>query len=150
MISGIPKVYFETVFSLATPPEIRPPQFAIITAYLDYADEHAAAKNTAADAELERLMRDYAFGRSCSCLVHGLQAQSLARIRAFSPTVSHEEPSWLMGMSLEAACRIGHGFDQIAIFYVIGDGLYVTRCEAPTLVSVASFNSRCPQGVAWR
>jgi hypothetical protein len=127
----IPKAYFDTRFSLAIPPAQRPEQFAIITAVTDRRD---TAANAVADADLQDVLFD----------------ALPSRILASSATTVHAEASWLVATSLATACRIGHMFDQVAIFYVIGDGLYITLCEAPVLVYVAPFGERCPQAAAWR
>ena len=123
--------YFETCFRLpAAATEIAwPDSFGIISAYSTTDRQWPIERSLAADRELEAVLR------TCSTW--------LQRVVGFSPTSGHAEPSWAADVSFEAACDLGLRFHQDAIYFVDGDDLYVSFCDARRKqVPVGSFLER--------
>lgn len=123
--------YFETCFRLL--PEAStiewPASFGIISAYATTGRKWPEERSLAADRELEAALR--------------ASSNQLQRIVGFSPTSGHAEPSWAVELSFDAACDIGLRFHQDAIYFVAGDDLYVSFCDARRrLVAVGRFRER--------
>jgi peptidoglycan/xylan/chitin deacetylase (PgdA/CDA1 family) len=123
--------YFETCFRLE--PGMNqvawPAKFAIVSAYATTGEQWPESRNFAADRELEAALR------TCSTW--------LQRIVGYSPTSGHAEPSWAVDVSFEAACDFGLRFLQHAIYFVAGDDLCVSFCDARRKpVQVGSFRER--------
>jgi len=65
------------------------------------------------------------------------------RITGYSPATGHAEPGWGIELSLGEACDLRLRYKQDAIYYVIGDQLWVTFCDdRRQLVRVGSFADR--------
>jgi len=123
--------YFETCFKPpAAATEIAwPASFGIISAYSTTGEQWPEDRSLAADRELEAVLR------CCSTW--------LQRVVGFSPTSGHAEPSWAVDISFEASCDLGLRFHQDAIYFVDGDGLYVSFCDGRRKpVPVGSFRER--------
>ncbi len=121
--------YFKTRFRVERDVSAWPEGFAIISAFATTGQQWTDAENDAADRRLENELR-YA----------GIW---YARITGFSPETGHAEPSWAVEMGFQEACGIGERYRQDAIYYVEGDALYVSYCNAHrALIPVDSFRSR--------
>lgn len=123
--------YFETCFRLPleTAAVDWPASFGIISAYPTTGRHWPAERSRAADRELEAVLR------TCS--------NRLQRVVGYSPTSGHAEPSWAVELSFEATCDLGLRFHQDAIYFVEGDDLYVSFCDARRgLVAVGRFRER--------
>lgn len=121
--------YFDTHFLAVEPPTHWPSAFAIITAYATTGETWTSARNEAADRELETLLRE----RGCM----------IGRVTGYSPQTHHAEPGWAAALTWQDACDLGQQFRQDAIYWVAGDDLSVTFCDARrALVTVGSFHDR--------
>lgn len=121
--------YFETRFARAEDWENWPEEFAIITGYATTGEDWPQARNDAADRELAAFLR-----------THG---GWMKRLTGYSPTTGHSEPGWAVEMDFESACDVGRRFRQDAIYWVTGDQLWVSRCDASRQpVPVGPFRER--------
>lgn len=123
--------YFETCFRLPTEATDFdwPAAFGIISAYSTTGEQWPEQRNLAADRELEAELE------SCSKWLH--------RVVGFSPTSGHAEPSWAAELSFGTTCDLGVRFHQDAIYFVDGDDLYVSFCDARRKpVPVGGFRDR--------
>lgn len=121
--------YFDTHFATPDPTDDWPAAFAVITAYATTGTSRSAAENDAADRLLEA----------------GLRARGgwLRRLTGYSPITGHAETGWAVELAFEMACDQGERFEQDAIYYVIGDELSVSHCDARRgLVPVGPFRER--------
>lgn len=67
----------------------------------------------------------------------------LRRLTGYSPSTGHAEPGWAVEVDFVTACDIGHRHHQDAIYYVDGDELYVSYCDARRRrVPVGGFRAR--------
>lgn len=107
--------YFETHFKRQLPWEDWPSEFAIITAYATTGEVWTDSENQAADRRLGAVLQQ--------------QENWLRRLTGYSPMTGHAEPGWAVNLSFEAACNLGQQFRQDAIYYVVGDTLYVSFCD---------------------
>lgn len=127
--------YFETCFRPPTEASaiVWPASFGIISAYSTTGEQWPAERSSAADRELEAVLRS--------------NSAWLQRVVGFSPTSGHAEPSWAAEVSFEAACDLGLRFHQDAIYFVDGDDLYVSFCDARRRrVAVGKFRARLRSG----
>lgn len=121
--------YFKTRFGVADSLAAFPNQFAIITGYATTGEQWSDGENLAADEALRREL-EAACGR-------------VLRITGYSPETLHREPGWLAALPWQIACEVGVRFRQDAIYYVFGDGLWVTHCdERRRLHTVGKFRER--------
>ncbi len=121
--------YFETWFTTPCGHEDWPTRFATITGHATTGEAWTAAENEAAnrrlEAELER---------------RGIWHRPLT---GYSPRTAHTEPGWAVAMTFNEACDLGVLFLQDAIYYVDGDELFVSHCDARRgLVPVGRFRER--------
>lgn len=121
--------YLETRFRAAAI-DLRPQEFAIITAYATTGETWTQEKNEAADRQLSEELRE-----------RGLWFR---RLTGFSPSTGHAEPGWAVALPWEDACDVGLDFRQDAIYFVRDDMLYVSQCPPMQrlLVPVAVFSER--------
>lgn len=125
----MPAAYAAVRFAVADIALSWPPAFAIITAWATTGERWSEARNRAADAAL----RAELFGR-------GLDAR---RITGYSPATGHAEPGWTAPIGFDAACDLGQRYLQDALYYVEGDALSVSYCDARRQrVSLGGFRSR--------
>ena len=125
--------YFETEFRCPDLSLAWPTEFAIITAYAPIGEDWPQARNEASDRELGAQL--------------WAASNWVNRLTGFSPTTSHAEPGWAVDISWEAACDVGLQYHQDAIYYVIGNTLWVTYCDdRRELVRVGDFRERLHQG----
>jgi hypothetical protein len=128
-VDSINPVYFETHFKRQKSWEDWPHKFAIITAYATTGEAWTDSENEAADKKLEAELRQ--------------QGSWLQRLTGYSPVTGHAEPGWAVDLSFEAACDLGGRFRQDALYYVVGDVLYVSFCDQRRAqVLVGLFRSR--------
>jgi hypothetical protein len=123
-------VYFETCFWQEVVCSDWPDEFAIISAYATTGEIWTAKQNKAADLQLEAELRQ--------------RASSVCRVTGYSRTTRHAEAGWAVNVAIDTACDIGRRFQQDAIYFVIGDLLFVTYCEPSRidLVLVGAFRER--------
>jgi len=57
------------------------------------------------------------------------QGRWMRRLSGYSPATGHKEPGWAVAMSFQDACDTGKRYRQDAIYYVIGDTLFVSFCD---------------------
>ncbi|HLF97008.1 MAG TPA: DUF3293 domain-containing protein [Methylococcaceae bacterium] len=106
-----------------------PAEFAIVTAYATTGESWPEAENRAADRRLEAELRR--------------QRLWMRRLTGYSPATGHGEPGWAVDLGFQSACDIGRRYRQDAIYYVIGDTLFVSFCdERRALVEVGGFRPR--------
>jgi hypothetical protein len=121
--------YFETRFRTETPVNDWPTIFAVITAYATTGETWGEEKNRTADALLTSELR--------------ARGVWMARLTGYSPRTGHAEPGWAVALPFEAACDLGQKFRQDAFYYVQGDELFVSFCDARRgLTAVGRFRER--------
>ena len=129
MPPGMPEAYAEVHFEQETAFDEWPAQFAIITAYGTTGQQWTDEENRAADQKLTDELR----GQGCW----------LRRIMGYSPATRHAEPGWAVETTFAAACDLGAKYGQDAIYYVTGDRLEVSFCDARRApVEVGEFRDR--------
>ncbi|MEY8674421.1 DUF3293 domain-containing protein [Francisella philomiragia] len=123
--------YFTTKFEVPILPSRYPNQFAIITAYNPFnqllEDQENLARNQILRNQLEK---SYSW---------------VYEINGFDKSSKHKENGFMFdAKSLDEACNLGEKFSQDAIYYVINDILYVSKCEKSKrkLTKVGDFQSR--------
>ncbi|WP_395166705.1 DUF3293 domain-containing protein [Francisella salimarina] len=123
--------YFTTKFEVPILPSRYPNQFAIITAYNPFnqllEDQENLARNQILRNQLEK---SYSW---------------VYAINGFDKSSKHKENGFMFdAKSLDDACNLGEKFSQDAIYYVINDTLYVSKCEKSKrkLTKVGDFQSR--------
>ncbi|GIV03572.1 MAG: hypothetical protein KatS3mg015_2402 [Fimbriimonadales bacterium] len=121
--------YARTHFEVEGAPERWPERFAIITAYATTGQTWTPGANEEADRRLEAELR-----------TRGLRP---FRVTGYDPEAGHAEPGWGVALDHDAACELGRGFRQDAIYYVEGDRLLVSRCGQGTKrYALGSFRER--------
>ncbi|TAN53377.1 MAG: DUF3293 domain-containing protein [Methylococcaceae bacterium] len=121
--------YFTTQFTCPEAQASWPAEFAIITAYATTGQNWPDAENVAADQQLEAELRR--------------TARWLCRLTGYSPQDGHAEPGWAAELAFATACDVGLHYRQDAIYYVIGDTLYLSFCDQRRdLVPVGTFRCR--------
>ncbi len=127
--------YLSTFLDLGTNWTEQPEEFAIISGYATTGEQWSAEKNQQADERLfERLEGE---------------GRWLRRLTGYAPDTGHKEPCWATAISFEEACDIGEEFLQDAIYYVEGDNLFISHCDArrsKTLISKFSEKIRPMSG----
>lgn len=127
--SDMPAAYAEVRFAVAETCVRWPPAFAIITAWATTGERWSDERNRAADAALR------------SELVGG--RLDVYRITGYSPVTGHAEPGWTVPLGFSAACDLGQRYLQDALYYVEGDALSVSYCDARRQrLALGSFRSR--------
>lgn len=121
--------YFETRFRTENAAPAWPESFGIISAYATTGTTWSDDENAAADRKLREELIGLGRWRE--------------RVVGYSPNSTHAEPSWAVGVSLEEARDMGERFRQDAIYYVVGDALWVVSCHDPAVQEgVGSFRER--------
>lgn len=121
--------YLKTHFRTPAPVASWPEEFAIVSAYATTGETWEDQVNQEADRRLEQELKQ--------------RGDWFVRITGYSPKTGHAEPSWAISMPFAEACELGLRFKQDAIYYVTGDALYVSYCDARrALVLVGEFRSR--------
>jgi Protein of unknown function (DUF3293) len=110
------RAYFETQFATPDTDSHWPAAFAIITAHATTGETWSEEENRAADARLAAVLRERGVWRR--------------RLTGFSLQTGHAEPGWACALAFEDACDLGQQFKQDAIYYVEGDVLTVSYCDA--------------------
>ena len=129
LLAGMPAVYLDTCFRCEGDWGDVPDRFALITGYATTGETWTDAENTSADLALEREVRRL--------------AGWVRRITGYSPNTGFTEPGWAVSLNFETACDLGIRFRQNAIYYVIGDALFVSYCDARRgLVEMGGFSER--------
>ncbi len=121
--------YARACFTSAKFPEDWPASFAVITGYARTGTHKPAETNELADENLrEELQR---------------RGVWYWRLTGYSPETFHAEPGWAVELPFGLACDLGQEFDQDAIYFVIGDELFVSHCDdRRQLVAIGSFRKR--------
>jgi hypothetical protein len=125
------KWYFQTKFEVPIEPKQYPQQFAIITAYNPMnqllSDYHNIIRNNILKEEPQQKY-DWVY-----------------QINGFDETTYHKEDGFMFNCScLYEACKLGDKYSQDAIYYVLDNILYVSKCSKNQrkLVKVENFLSR--------
>ena len=128
--SGFHPAYFTTRFRWeADEPGSWPHQFVIISAHATTGERWTAEENQNAHEALYDQLSD--------------RNLWIDFVTGYEPVTGHAEPSYAVVLPLEETRELGKSFRQDAIFYVRGDELFVTRCDAAApLVLVGSFRER--------
>jgi hypothetical protein len=106
----------------------RPNVFAIITAWPTTGETWPQERIDAADKDLEMELR--------------AQSAWVRRLTGYDPDSNHAEPGWAAAIDFDTACDVGARFEQVAIYFVEDDTLYVAECDARRREIVASFAER--------
>lgn len=125
------KWYFQTKFELPIKPTQYPKQCAIITAY----------------NPMNQLLSDYENTTRNKILAEELQQKYdwVYQINGFDEATDHKENGFMFNCnSLYEACKLGEKYSQDAIYYVLDNILYVSKCakNQRKLVKVGDFLSR--------
>lgn len=129
MVDDFHPEYARVCFTSAKFPDHWPTSFAVITAYARTGTQKPADANEIADRELQQ----------------ELQRRGVWywRLTGYSPETLHAEPGWAVELPFEHACDLGNDFDQDAIYFVIGDELFVSYCDdRRQLVAIGTFRER--------
>ncbi len=124
--------YYRVCFTSTKFPDHWPASFAVITAYARTGTQKPANANELADQQLSR----------------ELQRRGVWhwRLTGYSPETLHAEPGWAAELPLGPACDLGNEFDQDAIYFVMGDELFLSYCDdRRQLVAIGSFRERLRQ-----
>lgn len=108
--------YFETHFETPVADERWPEAFAIVSACATTGETWSDDENRAADTRLADELR--------------ARGVWMRRLTGYSPRTCHAEPGWAAALAFDAACELGQAFRQDAIYYVEGDDLFVSHCDA--------------------
>lgn len=129
--------YFATQFACPEAQANWPAEFAVVTAYATTGQSWPDAENVAANQRLEaELLRSDRW---------------LCRLTGYSPLDGHAEPGWAVALDFAAACDLGLRYRQDAIYYVIGDALYLSFCDRRRgLVPAGTFRCRVHQAHSQR
>ena len=123
--------YFKTVFEVPLIPKKFPNQFSIITAYNPLNNLLSSNDNIARNEILNKeLVANYSW---------------VYQINGFDKETEHKENGFMFdAKSLDSACDLGEKYSQDAIYFVIDDILYVSKCSKNLrkLIEVGSFLSR--------
>jgi hypothetical protein len=109
------EAYFETRFRVGGE-HAWPGEFAIISAYPTTGTTWPASRIDRADEMLRNVIAS--------------RGVWMARLTGFSPKTGHAEPSWAAAIGYDEACDLGRDFLQDAIYWVDGDVLSVSYCDA--------------------
>jgi len=127
-------LYARTRFRLAAPVGRWPDAFAMVTGYATTGETWPPERNEAADR----------------ALLAELRARSpwLTRITGYDPAPEDpddplSEPGWAAVLPFDEACDLGRRFVQTAIYWVEGDDLSVSYCDARReRIAIGSFRER--------
>ena len=108
--------YLSTFLDLGVDWSEQPEEFAIISGYATTGEKWPTERNQQADEQLHhRLVENGTW---------------LRRVTGYAPDTGHNEPCWAIAISFDEACDIGEEFLQDAIYYVVGDDLFVSHCDS--------------------
>ncbi|MFV9972603.1 MAG: DUF3293 domain-containing protein [Francisella endosymbiont of Hyalomma asiaticum] len=128
---GLCQWYFKTLFEIPVKPNKFPQEFAIITAYNPFNQKLTKQENIFRNILLKhQLTRKYNW---------------VYQINGFDKSTQNKENGFMFNAkSLDSACELGQEYSQDAIYYVIGDILYVCKCEPAKskLIEVGEFLAR--------
>ncbi|GAB4223037.1 MAG: hypothetical protein Kow0076_5100 [Francisella sp.] len=123
--------YFTTKFEVPTLPQECPQRFAILTAYNPFNQLLTEAENIARNKVLlNKLQQSYTW---------------IYEINGFDEETQHKENGFMFNEeSFNKACDLGEEFSQDAIYYVIDNILFVSKCAKTKrqLVEVGCFTNR--------
>ncbi len=109
-------LYLSTFLDLGVDWSEQPEEFAIISGYATTGEKWSTERNQQADEQLHhRLVENGTW---------------LRRVTGYAPDTGHNEPCWAIAISFDEACDIGEEFLQDAIYYVVGDDLFVSHCDS--------------------
>lgn len=130
---GMHADYAQVRFKLPRLPQHWPKCFATITGFATTGEVWSTTRNQRADAKLKNFLKKIGV--------------KIYRITGYSiQNPSHAEAGWLAPLAFDDACDIGLLFKQDAIYYVIGDRLFVSYCDQRRkLIPMGSFSSRVDQ-----
>ena len=115
-MNPINPLYLSTFLDVGTDWSEQPEEFAIISAYATTGEKWSEERNQQADERLhQRLVENGTW---------------LRRVTGYAPDTGHNEPCWAIAISFDEACDIGEEFLQDAIYYVVGDDLFVSHCDS--------------------
>lgn len=125
---SLPPEFHSTVFLLEDPPDLLPPDFAIVTAWNPEGLTSDATANRKADEVLHR----------------ELEELGLAPFRATgcSPDLSHREPGWAVVISKVEAIALGRRHRQLAVWWIRNDEMILVDCSTGEEARVARFSER--------
>lgn len=125
----MPTPYLTVRFRSEAPVVNWPAQFVILTAYATTGLRWDPAREMAADAALQQALTRRGVWH--------------VRLTGYASDTGHAEPGWAAALSWEEGCTLGVHFAQDAIYWVEGDALSVTYCDARrALVRVGGFRER--------
>ena len=121
-------LYLSTFLDLGPNWSEQPEEFAIISGYATTGEKWSEERNQQADERLQKRLVE--------------KGAWLRRVTGYAPDTGHNEPCWATAISFDEACDIGEEFLQDAIYYVVGDDLYVSHCDSrrvKTPISAVSY-----------
>ena len=127
----MPDWYLTTDFEIPAKLSKYPSRFMILTAWNPMNQELSKDENIARNTKLES---DLKHNFSCVHLINGTDRHT-----------KHKEDGYMADCDdINLACDYGLKYQQDAIFYVVGDTLYVIQCalDKRELVEVGSFRER--------
>jgi hypothetical protein len=120
--------YFQVRFRGYPPTVLWPQSFAIVSGLATTGQQWTEEANRLGDQNLHAAIEQRAVWH--------------VRIVGYSPTTSHFEPSWACDLTLSDAIALGVWAKQDAIYWVEQRQLWVSRCRAPELHWVDTFENR--------
>ena len=115
-MDSVNHLYLSTFLDLGVDWSEQPEEFAIISGYATTGEKWPTERNQQADEQLHhRLVENGTW---------------LRRVTGYAPDTGHNEPCWAIAISFDEACDIGEEFLQDAIYYVVGDDLFVSHCDS--------------------
>ena len=115
-MDSVNPLYLSTFLDLGVDWSEQPEEFAIISGYATTGKKWPTERNQQADEQLHhRLVENGTW---------------LRRVTGYAPDTGHNEPCWAIAISFDEACDIGEEFLQDAIYYVVGDDLFVSHCDS--------------------
>ena len=115
-MDSVNPLYLSTFLDLGVDWSEQPEEFAIISGYATTGEKWPTERNQQADEQLHhRLVENGTW---------------LRRVTGYAPDTGHNEPCWAIAISFDEACDIGEEFLQDAIYYVVGDDLFVSHCDS--------------------
>lgn len=128
-------LYLSTFLNVGADWSEQSEEFAIVSGYATTVEKWSAERNQRADERLFQQLEENGYW--------------LRRLTGYAPDTGHKEPCWATAISFEEACDIGEEFLQDAIYYVEGDNLFISHCDArrsKTLISKFSEKIRPMSG----
>lgn len=107
--------YLDTVFDVETPEKL-PTQFVIITAYNPQGRSAPPSRNQHQDQTLRAVL----IGRGFEPI----------RVTGRDEAQTHQEPGWAVPLELSIGIELGKMFDQLAIYQVVDDVLFLHDCAS--------------------